>query len=104
MSTTIDLPSIGGYHFGAMHQLKPFINQHFEEINSKTNIINKAIILNIEYKPDELYNKTDGYAGNCWSATIMDSRLINDSSSVIYNFRNFRDLVTHYEKEGFKLV
>lgn len=104
MSTTIDLPSIGGYHFGAMYQLKPFINQHFEEKNSTTNIINKAIILTIEYKPDEVYKTTDGYAGNCWSATIMDSREINDNSIIIYNFRNFRDLVAHYEKEGFKFV
>lgn len=104
MSTTIDLPSIGGYHFGAISQLEPFINQHFEEINPTTNIINKAIIISIEYKPHEIYNRTDGYAGNCWAANIMDSREINGVSFISYNFRNFRDLVAHYEKEGFKFV
>ena len=67
-------------------------------------LINKAIIISIEYNPDELYNKTDGYAGNCWSANIMDSREINGSIIITYNFRNFRDLVAHYEKEGFKFV
>lgn len=104
MSITIDLPSIGGYHFVDIYKLKPFIYKHFEEINSKTDIINKAIIINIEYKPDELYNKTDGYTGSCWSATIMDSRGINNSEVITYKFRNFRDLVIHYEKEGFKFV
>lgn len=104
MTTTINLPSIGGYHFGSINQLKPFFDKHFEERNPKTDTVNIAKIINIEYKPDELYNKTDGYSGNCWSANIVDSRKINSSLLIKYNFRNFRDLVAHYEKEGFKFV
>jgi hypothetical protein len=104
MSNIIELPSIGGYHFGYMDDVKKFIENYFEEINSTTNIINKAIILSIEYKSNEIYNRTDGYAGNCWIANILDSRQINGISFITYSFRNFRDLVAHYEKEGFKFI
>lgn len=104
MSNIINLPSVGGFHFGSMFQLNGFINKHFEEINSTTNTINKAIIIDIDYNPDEIYNKTDGYAGKCWTANISDSRLINGFPLITYNFRNFNDLLAHYEKEGFKFV
>ena len=48
MSNVINLPSVGGYHFGSMFQLNGFINKHFEEINPTTSIINKAIILKLK--------------------------------------------------------
>ena len=102
MSNVINLPSVGGYHFGYMDDVKKFIENYFEEINPTTNIINKAFIISIEYNPNEIYNKTDGHAGHCWTAQISDSREINGGSLITYNFRNFRDLVAHYEKEGFK--
>ena len=102
MSNIIDLPSVGKYHFGAMDDIKKYFDSHFEEINPTTTIINKAIILNIGYNPSEVYNRTDGYFGNCWTATLSDSRVINGNALIVYNFRNFGDLITHYEKEGFK--
>ncbi len=104
MSNTIDLPSYGGYHFGSITRIKQFIGCYFEERNPTTNIINKAIIMTIDYKPDQIYLSTDGHAGNCWTVYIADSREINGELEIIYNFRNMRDLVMHYEKEGFKFV
>jgi len=101
MSKIINLPSNEGHHFGKMYHIKPFIDHHFEEKNSDTNIINKAFILNIEYNPDKIYLSTDGYAGNCWTATVLDSI---QECEIIYNFRNFRDLVIYYEKQGLKFV
>ena len=44
-----------------MYHIKPFISHHFEEKKPETNIINKAVILNIEYNPDKMYLTTDGY-------------------------------------------
>lgn len=103
MSKTIILPTCGGLHFGAASELKHFENCHFEEIHSETNFINKAIIHTIKYEPDGTYWTTDGYAGNCWTACVADSR--DDTYPIItYIFRNFGDLVIHYEKEGFKFV
>lgn len=101
MSKIINLQSNGGYHFRKIHHLKPFIGHHFEEKNSETNIINKAVILNIECNPDKMYLSSDGYAGNCWTATVLDSI---QECQILYNFRNFRDLVMYYEKQGFKFV
>lgn len=100
--TSIDLPSIGGYHYVSINNTNPFLHHYFEEIGPEK--INKAIVLNIEYNPNELYNKTDGYAGNCWTATIDDSREINNNRIISYNFRNFRDLVAYYEEKGFALL
>ena len=103
MSTTIILPTYGGLHFGAGSELKHFENCYFEEINSENNLINKAIIFSIKYEPDGTYWSSDGYAGNCWTACVSDYR--DDVNSVItYIFRNFTDLVIHYEKEGLKFV
>jgi hypothetical protein len=102
MSNVIELPSCGGHHFGSFNRLKPFIGCYFEEIKPATNIIKKAVITKIEYKPDEIYSSTDGHAGKCWTAHVKYST--DEEVEVIYNFRNIRDLVMHYEKKGFKFV
>lgn len=104
MSRTIDLPSCGGYHFGASSELKFFESCYFEEVNPETNFINKAVIFSINYEPDGTYWSSNGYAGKCWTAHIADSRDNDAGTTIIYNFRNFGDLVVHYEKEGFKFV
>lgn len=101
MSNIIELPSCGGHHFGSFNRLKPFIGCYFEEIKPATNIIKKAVITKIEYNPDEIYSSTDGYAGKCWTAHIKNS---TNEEEIMYNFRNIRDLVNHYEKQGFKFV
>lgn len=103
MSNTIILPTYCDLHFGAGSELKYFENCYFEEINSENNSINKAIIFSIKYEPDGTYWSSDGYAGNCWTACVSDYQ--DDINSVItYIFRNFTDLVIHYEKAGFKFV
>ena len=102
MSNAIDLPSCGGHHFASKNRLKSFVGCHFEEIKPTTNTINNATIMKIDYNPDKIYLSTDGHAGNCWTAYIKKSS--NEEVELIYNFRNARDLVMHYEKEGFKLV
>jgi len=100
MMKTIDLPSYGDLHFGAMSDLKIFENCYFEDTNPESNFIYKAI----NYNPDEIYSKTDGNGGNCWTAYVEDYRMTDGTTSFIFNFRNFGDLVVHYEKEGLKFV
>jgi hypothetical protein len=102
MSNVIELPSCGGHHFGSVNRLKPFIGCYFEEIKPATNIVRKAIITKIDHNPDKNYLSTDGHAGNCWTAYVKYSS--DEEVEIIYNFRNIRDLVMYYEKEGFKLV
>jgi hypothetical protein len=106
MEEIIQLPSSGGYHFGNKPNLNLFKNSYFEETEiSETNIINKVIILNIEHESDKLYSETDGNAGNCWIATMVDSRMEYDLSPVkkIY-FRNFKDLVIYYKNQGLQFI
>ena len=103
MEKEMNLPSVGGYHFGAMIDLSKYAGSYFENNNAdESNIIYKAIIISISYKPDEIYNTTDGYAGKCWSAIIHDSRMIDDIYEYKLNFRNFSDLVTHFESQDMK--
>jgi hypothetical protein len=105
MQKEINLKSVGGYHFGAMIDLKEFEGSYFEDKETDTNgFINKANIFSIKYNPDNIYCTTDGYAGNCWTAIIFDSRLIDDIYAYKFNFRNFQDLVAYYEKENMKLL
>lgn len=100
MEKEINLPSNGGYHFGRMINLKKYEGSYFEtNEEDKLNIIHKAIIISIVYKPDEIYNRTDGNEGNCWRAIIHDSRLIDNIYTYKFNFRNFSDLIYHYESQ-----
>jgi hypothetical protein len=99
MSKTIILPTYGGLHFGDVSELNHFENCYFEKFSSK----NKAIILSIKYEPDGTYWSSDGYAGNCWTARVSDYR-DGVSTIITYIFRNFNDLVIHYEKKEFRFV
>ena len=104
MEKEINLPSVGGYHFGAMIDLSKYSGSYFEYKTDESNIINKAIIISLIYKPDYIYNNTDGYAGNCWTAVILDSRLIDVINVYKLNFRNFSDLVKHFESQDMIFV
>ena len=101
MLSEMNLKSVGGYHFGKMIDLKKVEGCYFE-----SNITDqyKATIIQIVYKADVIYNTTDGYAGNCWSAIIDDSRLINNEYKYKLNFRNFNDLLSHYQSQDMKFI
>ena len=103
MEKEMNLPSVGGYHFGASIDLSKYSGSYFENNNTdELNTIDKAIIISISYNPDEIYNTTDGYTGNCWSAIIHDARLIDNVHRYKLNFRNFSDLITHFELQDMK--
>ena len=100
MSTIINLRSYGGLHFGNGLPIKDFEGSYFEHPITKC----IARINTIKYKPDDIYNISDGYAGNCWLAYVFDTRKINGKEEIIYNFRNFGDLIEEYKKEGFSFI
>ena len=86
-------------HFGSESNYELLNGSYFEQNElSRENIIEKAIIKNITYEPDETYIESDGYTGRCWCATIIDNGLVK------YSFRNFSDIVKIYEKKGYKFV
>jgi hypothetical protein len=99
----IDVPILGrGLHFGLSSDYKKLKSHWFEQNKfDKNNYLHKAIIIEINYKPDEIYNKTDGYWGRCWLAVIFDS---SDEKQKTYNFRNFADLIELFEKNGYKFI
>lgn len=101
MIKEIILKSVGGYHFGKMVDLSKYTDCYFKSNDiDESNDIHKAIILSIFYQADEIYNKTDGYAGNCWKAVINDSRLINNEHTYTLIFRNFSDIVNYYDSQN----
>jgi len=103
MEKEINLPSNGGYHFGKMIDLPKYEGSWFENNEAdQSNIIHKAIIFSIIYNEDEIYNKTTGYDGNCWTATIHDSRMMDDICVYKLNFRNPSDLFNHFESQDMK--
>ncbi len=103
MDKEMNLQSNGGYHFGKMIDLTKYEGTHFESNKAdESNIIHKAIIFSMNYIADEIYNKTDGYAGNCWTTVIHDSRMIDDIYVYKLNFRNFSDLVNYFESQDMK--
>lgn len=86
-------------HFGRESNYEIYISNYFEQIElSEENIIEKAIIKDIVYEPDIIYIASDGHAGRCWYAEIIDNGIIK------YSFRNFSDIVKMYEKKGYKFV
>lgn len=111
MEKVINVKSLNSYHIGASDKLKEFIGCYFEEKNDVEMflILKKphhiAKIHSIEYKPDEIYYNTDGYAGNCWLATMhkMDLDGVKLSSYKL-SFRNFVDLIAYYENQKMKFV
>ena len=86
-------------HLGIDSNYDKLNDCYFEQVESlQENIIEKAIIKHIIYQPDIIYNESDGMAGRCWFATIIDNGIIN------YYFRNFSHLVKMYEEKGYKFV
>ena len=53
----------------------------------------KHVITNVKYKPDNVYNMTDGHAGKCWIVIIYDAEKKTFSN---YYIRNWCDLTFHY--------
>lgn len=105
MSSEMNLKSVGGYHFGRMIDLKKLEGCYFESnITDASKVIHKATIITIDYNADVIYNTTDGYAGNCWSVIINDSRLINNEYTYKLNFRNLNDLISHYQSQNMKFI
>lgn len=108
MLIPIVLNSTGkGLHMGRQAGYERFVGSYFEKINeTENNFIDKAIINSIKYNPDKIYGETDGYVGTCWSVDIIDpddnTKWATGISS--YSFRNFQDLVAHYELRGYKFV
>jgi len=86
-------------HFGKESNYEYLNGSYFEQLESmKEDIIEKAIIKNIYYLPDDIYINSDGNAGRCWRAIIIDNGIKN------YYFRNFSHLIHLYEKKGYQFV
>lgn len=103
MKKEINLKVGGGYHFGRIVDLNKYSGSYFEcNKVDEFGFIYKAVIFCITYNPDNVYNRTDGYFGNCWTALIHDSRYIGYDYEYSLNFRNFSDLVSHYESQDMR--
>ncbi len=103
MSKQVNIPmSFKGLHFGDSSDYKKLKGKWFEQKEFNTdNFMYKALIMDIKYNPEDLYYTTDGYAGRCWSAEILETE---NGDIIIYNFRNFGDLVEEFEKRGYKFI
>jgi len=88
-----------GLHFGRNANYEKLVGSYFEEKeSSEPNFINKALIHEITYSSDALYSESDGNAGTCWIASVIDEGYTH------YHFRNFEDLVHLYDQKGYKYV
>ena len=104
MSNHVNVPisNIHVLHFGSQSNYEKLCGSYFEEeINDEDVIMNKSIIVSVIYKPDIVYENSDGYGGRCWVAEIIDSK---EDGKNIYYFRNFIDLVKMYEEKGYKFI
>ena len=104
MSNHVNVPisNIHVLHFGSQSNYEKLCGSYFEEeINDEEAIMNKSIIVSVIYKPDIVYENSDGYGGRCWVAEIIDSK---EDGKNIYYFRNFIDLVKMYEEKGYKFI
>ena len=100
----IPLPSIKKpmlLHWGSYERFSG--NSYFITCSDEceTNLIYKYIVMNVEYKPDELYSHVDGNAGRCWIVTIND----NENGKIIkYYIRNWIDIVEYFKEKNLKFV
>ena len=108
MSETIVLKSVGkGLHLGSKSGYEKFVGNYFEKITENNEeFIHKAIIYSIYYDPDKIYRETDGLVGTCWRVDMIDDEDNTKWATGIlkYSFRNFQDLVTHYQEKGYKFI
>jgi len=65
------------YHFGN--------NEYAYLIGKK---LGDLLIKNIEYRPDDVYNNTDGYSGNAYLLIL--------SNGEKFPFRNFEEVIKKY--------
>jgi len=106
MSNEIIVPILSkDLDYGGIINYDKLKHKWFEQIDfdNNNNFINKALILDIKYAPDDIYCKTEGKWGTCWIAEILDS---GDESSyhTNYHFRNLMDLIKIYNSKGYILV
>jgi hypothetical protein len=105
MTKHISIPSIKttGLHLGSQSGYERLELSYFEKDDSNNhNIIDKSIIISLTYEPDSTYNNTNGYAGTCWVAEMLDSN--ETTGYIFYCFRNFEDLVEFYREKGYKFI
>jgi hypothetical protein len=63
----------------------------------RNNFKHKAIIIEINYEPDEIYSRLE----KCWSAVIFNTE---KATETVYYFRNFINLVEEFDKNGYKFT
>ena len=98
----IDYINNKSLHFGKNSNYEKLKGSYFEQENVlEDGFIYKSIIYKIQYEPDDIYNETDGNAGRCWSAQIIDGE---DNNLVLYYFRNFYELEIYFKKKGYIFV
>lgn len=96
----MELKSRGKLHFGRGISLKDFSGSWFEDPTTKKIV---ARISSINWKPDDVYCKNDGYWGCCWEANVLDF-CEDDKRDIVYKFRNFVDLTGHYKDLGYNFI
>ena len=87
-----ELDSIPGHHYTSLSQLTPFLRHSFRSGST----INMATIQDIFVHPSALYLSSKGEKGTCWRIHVA-----HQDKDLYYDVRNFRDLVHHYEKNGY---
>jgi hypothetical protein len=93
--------SMRGSHFGLSANYQIYKGTKFEEKEPDSQgLIHISLITSINYSPDTIYCDTDGNAGTCWVARIIDAH----EGINYYHFRNLEDLVKNYEAKGYKFV
>jgi len=117
MSTVIELPIIttpSSYHYGSSANYDSLINCYFIKDNNddtttnndkeqNTSFIYKHTIFKVVYKPDIIYQTTDGHWGRCWVVEVHNND-DTDEYSVVYYIRNWGDIVAHYKQRGFRFI
>jgi len=97
---TINKSIRGVMHYGSESRYETLSGSHFKKINDPNlDHIEKELIIEIKYKPDSIYNSSDGYGGTCWIAQI-----ISEKGTIYYHFRNMVDLINFYKEKDFKFV
>jgi len=90
------------YHYGSEAGYKRFRYSYFiKKSDIEANFIYKHIITAVEYLPDEIYRRDDGYAGRCWIVSVN-----NNENEIFekYYIRNWIDIVEFYKEKGLEFV
>jgi hypothetical protein len=90
------------YHYGSQSGYQRFRYSYFiKKSDIEANIICKHIITKVEYLPDEIYRRDDGYAGRCWIISVNNNENENFEK---YYIRNWIDIIEFYKEKGFGFV